>query len=82
MESKTLAMTITDDGYRYVAGMLVANVLENVRTRKGWTIGDASALIMGAMRIARNLSDEEFDLLILSLEKRYNVRKGIMYERR
>jgi hypothetical protein len=73
MESKTLEMTITDDGYRYVAGMLIANVLENVRTRKDWTIGDASALIMGAMRIARNLSEAEFDLLILSLEERYNV---------
>jgi hypothetical protein len=73
MESKTLEMTITDDGYRYVAGMLIANVLENVRTRKDWTIGDASALIMGAMRIARNLSEAEFDLLISSLEERYNV---------
>jgi hypothetical protein len=71
MESKTLEMTITDDGYRYVAGMLVVNVLENVRTRKDWTIEDASFLIMGAMRIARNLSDEEFNLLISSLEDRY-----------
>jgi len=71
MESKTLEMTITDDGYRYVAGMLVVNVLENVRTRKDWTIEDASFLIMGAMRIARNLSDEEFYLLIATLEDRY-----------
>jgi len=54
MESKTLEMTITDDGYRYIAGMLVANVLENVRTRRDWTIGDASALIMGAMISIRN----------------------------
>jgi len=73
MESKTLEMTITDDGYRYVAGMLIANVLENVRTRRDWTLGDASALIMGAMRIARNLPEAEFDLLISSLEERYNV---------
>lgn len=71
MESKTLEMTITDDGYRYVAGMLVVNVLENVKTRKDWTMEDASFLIMGAMRIARNLSDEEFDLLISSLQDRY-----------
>ena len=41
MESKTLEMTITDDGYRYVAGMLVVNVLENVRTRKDWSMEDA-----------------------------------------
>ena len=73
MESKTLEMTITDDGYRYIAGMLIANVLENVRTRRDWTLGDASALIMGALRIARNLSEAEFDLLISSLEERYNV---------
>ena len=73
MESKTLEMTITDDGYRYIAGMLIANVLENVRTRRDWTLGDASALIMGAMRIARNLPEAEFDLLISSLEERYNV---------
>ena len=72
MESKTLEMTITDDGYRYIAGMLIANVLENVRTRKDWTIDDASALIMGALRIARNLSNEEFNLLISSLEDRYS----------
>ena len=72
MESKTLEMTITDDGYRYLAGMLIVNVLENVRTRKDWTMEDASFLIMGAMRIARNLSDEEFNLLISSLEDRYN----------
>ena len=72
MESKTLEMTITDDGYRYVAGMLIVNVLEDVRTRKDWTMEDASFLIMGAMRIARNLSDEEFNLLISSLEDRYN----------
>jgi hypothetical protein len=71
MESKTLEMTITDDGYRYVAGMLVVNVLENVRTRKDWSMEDASFLIMGALRIARNLSDEEFNLLISSLEGRY-----------
>jgi hypothetical protein len=71
MESKTLEMTITDDGYRYVAGMLVVNVLENVKTRKDWTMEDASFLIMGALRIARNLSDEEFNLLISSLEGRY-----------
>lgn len=71
MESKTLEMTITDDGYRYVAGMLIVNVLENVKTRKDWTMEDASFLIMGAMRIARNLSDEEFDLLISSLQDRY-----------
>ena len=71
MESKTLEMTITDDGYRYVAGMLIVNVLENVRTRKDWTMEDASSLIMGAMRIARNLSDEEFNLLISSLHDRY-----------
>lgn len=71
MESKTLEMKITDDGYRYVAGMLVANVLENVRTRKDWTMEDASFLIMGAMRIARNLSEGEFDLLISSLHDRY-----------
>jgi len=55
MESKTLEMTITDDGYRYIAGMLVANVLENVRTRRDWTIGDASALIMGAMNSRNNV---------------------------
>jgi len=42
MESKTLEMTITDDGYRYVAGMLVVNVLENVKTRKDWSMEDAS----------------------------------------
>ena len=71
MESKTLEMTITDDGYRYVAGMLVVNVLENVKTRKDWSMEDASFLIMGALRIARNLSDEEFNLLISSLEGRY-----------
>jgi hypothetical protein len=71
MESKTLEMTITDDGYRYVAGMLIVNVLENVRTRKDWTMKDASFLIMGAMRIARNLSDEEFNLLISEIENRY-----------
>lgn len=70
-DNGTVEMTITDDGYRYVAGMLIVNVLENVRTRKDWTIEDASFLIMGALRIARNLSDEEFNLLISSLEDRY-----------
>jgi len=73
MAENTVAMTITDDGYRYIAGVLFANVLENVRTRRDWTLGDASALIMGALRIARNLSEPEFDLLISSLEERYNV---------
>lgn len=73
MENETLEMTITDDGYRYIAGMLIVNVLENVRTRRDWTLGDASALIMGAMRIARNLSEAEFDLLISSLDEKYNV---------
>jgi hypothetical protein len=72
MESKTLEMTITDDGYRYVAGMLVVNVLENVKTRKDWSMEDASFLIMGALRIARNLSDDEFNLLISTLEGRYS----------
>jgi hypothetical protein len=73
MESKTLEMTITDDGYRYIAGMLIANVLENIKPRKDWAIGDATVLVLGAIKIARNLPEAEFDLLISSLEERYNV---------
>jgi len=73
MESKTLEMTITDDGYRYIAGMLISNVLENIKPRKDWAIGDATVLVLGAIKIARNLPEAEFDLLISSLEERYNV---------
>jgi hypothetical protein len=73
MESKTLEMTITDDGYRYIAGMLISNVLENIKPRKDWATGDATVLVLGAIKIARNLSEAEFDLLISSLEERYNV---------
>ena len=73
MESKTLEMTITDDGYRYIAGMLISNVLENIKPRKDWATGDATVLVLGAIKIARNLPEAEFDLLISSLEERYNV---------
>lgn len=70
--TETIAMTITDDGYRNIAGMLICNVLENVKTRRDWTIHDASFLTIGALKIARSLSDEDFALLISSIDERYN----------
>lgn len=72
MESNTIEMKISHDGYRNMAGMFICNVLENVKTRKDWTIQDASFLLLGAMKIARSLPDDEFALLISSIDKRYN----------
>jgi hypothetical protein len=73
MESKTLEMTITDDGYRQIAEMTIINVLDNVKTSKDWSKRDASLLIMGAMMIVRHLTDDEFNLLTSYVEGRYNV---------
>jgi len=73
MEKNTIAMTITDDGYREIAAMTIINVLDNVKVNKDWSKRDASLLIMGAMMIARHLSDDEFILLTSYVEGRYNV---------
>jgi hypothetical protein len=72
MEKNTIAMTITDDGYREIAAMTIINVLDNVKVNKDWSKRDASLLIMGAMMIARHLSDDEFILLTSEIENRYN----------
>ena len=72
MAENTVAMTITDDGYRQIAEMTIINVLDNVKTNKDWSKHDASLLIMGAMMIVRHLSDDEFNLLTTYVEQRYN----------
>ena len=72
MEENTLGMTITDDGYRHIAAMLIGNVVENVQTNEDWSRKDASFLIMGAMMIGRHLSDDEFILLTEAVEGRYS----------
>lgn len=71
MEKNTIAMTITDDGYREIAAMTIINVLDNVETNEYWSKKDAALLIMGAMMIARHLSDDEFILLTSEVENRY-----------
>ena len=71
MEKNTIAMTINDDGYREIAAMTIINVLDNVKVNKDWSKRDASLLIMGAMMIARHLSDDEFILLTSEIENRY-----------
>ena len=47
MAENTVAMTITDDGYRQIAEMTIINVLDNVKTNKDWSRKDAALLIMG-----------------------------------
>jgi len=37
MAENTVAMTITDDGYRQIAEMTIINVLDNVKTNKDWS---------------------------------------------
>jgi len=74
MESNTIRMNVSVEGYRNMAGLFICNVLENVKTRKDWTIRDASFLILGAMKVARSLPDDEFALLISSIEDRYNAK--------
>jgi len=72
MKEETIAMTITDDGYREIAAMTVFNVIDNVKTHDDWSKYDASVLIMGAMMISRHLTDDEFNLLTSTIEKRYS----------
>ena len=74
MESNTIRMNVSVEGYRNMAGLFICNVLENVKTRKDWTIRDVSFLILGAMKVARSLPDDEFALLISSIEDRYNAK--------
>lgn len=74
MESNTIRMNVSVEGYRNMAGLFICNVLENVKTRKDWTIRDASFLLLGAMKVARSLPDDEFALLISSIEDRYNAK--------
>jgi hypothetical protein len=72
MAENTVAMTITDDGYRQIAEMTIINVLDNVKTNKDWSRKDAALLIMGAMMIVRHLTDDEFNLLTTYVEQRYD----------
>ena len=71
MAKNTIAMKITDDGYRQIAEMTIINVLDNVKSSKDWSKRDASLLIMGAMMIVRHLTDDEFYLLTHDIENRY-----------
>ena len=73
MENETLKMTITDEGYRNIGELFFGNVLENVKSRKGWTKGDACALIMEAVKIARYLPDDEYNAMVSRIKKRYGV---------
>lgn len=73
MEKETLEMTITDEGSRNIAGLFIVNVLDNVKSRKGWTKGDACALIMEAVKIARYLPDDEYNAMVSRVKERYGV---------
>jgi len=56
-----------------IAGLFIVNVLENVKSRKGWMKADACALIMEGIKIARQMDDEEYALLDSQIKKRYGV---------
>ena len=63
-----------DNAFKHsIAGLFIVNVLENVKSRKGWTKADACALIMEGIKIARQMDDEEYALLDVQIKKRYGV---------
>jgi K+/H+ antiporter YhaU regulatory subunit KhtT len=73
MEKEIVGVEITNDGYRSLAGLFIVNVLDNVKSRKGWMKADACALIMEAIKIARQMDDVDYALLDAQIKKRYGV---------
>jgi hypothetical protein len=73
METETLEIAITDEGYRSIAGLFIVNVLDNVKSRKGWIKADACALIMEAIKIVRQMDDVDYAFLDAQIKKRYGV---------
>jgi|LauGreDrversion2_3_1035106.scaffolds.fasta_scaffold396029_2 hypothetical protein len=73
MNKEIVGIEITDDGYRSIAGLFIVNVLDNVKSRKGWMKADACALIMEAIKICRQMDDEAYAFLDAQIKKRYGV---------
>ena len=73
MNKEIVGVEITNDGYRSLAGLFIVNVLDNVKSRKGWMKADACALIMEAIKIARQMDDVDYALLDSQIKKRYGV---------
>lgn len=73
MNKEIVGVEITNDGYRSLAGLFIVNVLDNVKSRKGWMKADACALIMEAIKIARQMDDVDYALLDVQIKKRYGV---------
>jgi len=71
--SETLELTITNGGYVRIATTFVSNVVNNIKTTKDWGKDDAVQLLLSSLSIARNLPQEDFEVLISDLSKMYNV---------
>lgn len=71
--SETLELTITNNGYVRIATTFVSNVVNNIKTTKDWGKDDAIQLLLSSLSIARNLPQEDFEVLISDLSKMYNV---------